>query len=67
MPFGLVNSGATLERDMRKLIDDFDDVDNYVDDIIVHTVTWDEHLRALDELFSRLPRRSRQLDAQNVS
>lgn len=54
MPFGMVNSGATLARGMRKLIDDLDDVDNYVDDIIVHTVTWDDHLRALDELFSRL-------------
>ena len=40
MPFGMVNSGATLARGMRKIIDDLDDVDNYVDDIIVHTKTW---------------------------
>ena len=39
MPFGMVNSGAMLARGMRKLIDDLDDVDNYVDDIIVHTET----------------------------
>jgi uncharacterized membrane protein YqiK len=39
---------------MRKLIDDLDDVDNYVDDIIVHTETWEGHLVALDELFHRL-------------
>ena len=54
MPFGMVNSGATLARRMRKLIDDLDDVDNYVDDIIVHTETWEGHLVALDELFHRL-------------
>ena len=50
----MVNSGATLARGMRKLIDDLDDVDNYVDDIIVHTETWEGHLVALDELFHRL-------------
>ena len=54
MPFGMVNSGATLARGMRKLIDDLDDVENYVDDIIVHTETWEGHLVALDELFHRL-------------
>ena len=51
---GPTNSGATLARGMRKLIDDLDDVDNYVDDIIVHTETWEGHLVALDELFHRL-------------
>ena len=50
----MVNSGATLAREMRKLIDDLDDVNNYVDDIIVHTETWEGHLVALDELFHRL-------------
>ena len=54
MLFGMVNSGATLARGMRKLIDDLDDVDNYVDDIIVHTETWEGHLTALEELFQRL-------------
>ena len=54
MPFGMVNSGATLARGMRKLIDDLDDVDNYVDDIIVHTETWEGHLVGVDELFHRL-------------
>jgi hypothetical protein len=49
-----VNSEATLARGMRKLIDDLDDVDNYVDDIIVHTETWEGHLVALDEFFHRL-------------
>ena len=54
MPFGMVNSGATLARGMRKLVDDLEDVDSYVDDIIVHTETWEGHLAVLDELFRRL-------------
>ena len=54
MPFGMINSAATLKRTMKKLIEDIDDADFYWDDILVHTRTWEEHIRALRELFSRL-------------
>ena len=54
MPFGMINSATTLKRAMKKLIEDLDDVDFYWDDILVHTRTWEEHIRALRELFSRL-------------
>ena len=54
MPFGMINSAATLKRAMKKLIEDLDDVDFYWDDILVHTRTWEEHVRALRDLFSRL-------------
>ena len=54
MPFGMINSVAKLKRAMKKLIEDLDDVDFYWDDILVHTRTWKEHIRALRELFSRL-------------
>ena len=36
MPFGMINSAATLKRAMKKLIEDLDDVDFYWDDILVH-------------------------------
>ena len=54
MPFGLVNSGATLMRALRKLLQGMDHVHNYVDDILVHTSAWNEHMEALNELFGRL-------------
>ena len=54
MPFGMINSAATLKRAMKKLIEDLDDVDFYWDDILVHTRAWEEHIRVLRELFSRL-------------
>ena len=54
MPFGMVNSATTLKRGMKKLIDDFDGVDYYWDDIIVHTPTWEGHIQALNKLFERL-------------
>ena len=54
MPFGMINSAATLKRAMKKLIKDLDNVDFYWDNILVHTRTWEEHIKALRELFARL-------------
>ena len=54
MPFGMINSAATLKRAMKKLLEDVANVDFYQDDILVHTRRWKEHIRTLRELFSRL-------------
>ena len=54
MPFGLVNAGATYGRMMRRLLDGLPDVDNYVDDVIVHSSTWKSHLGTLRALFARV-------------
>ena len=54
MPFGMMNSGATLVRAMRKLLDGLDGVESYIDDILVHSRTWHEHMETLGELFKRL-------------
>ena len=56
MPFGMIKSAATLKRAMKKFIEDVDNVDFYWDDIVVHTRTWEEHFKALRELFARLLR-----------
>ena len=44
MPFVLVNVEASYGRMMRKLLNGLYGVDNYVDDVMVHTQTWPEHL-----------------------
>ena len=55
MPFGLVNAGASYCRMMRELILGVDNVDSYVDDIIIiHTQTWDQHITTLRMVFDRL-------------
>ena len=54
MPFGLVNAPATFSRVMRKLLTGMKHVTNYLDDILIHTPTWEEHLVTLQELLRRL-------------
>ncbi|KAK3746869.1 hypothetical protein QZH41_008128 [Actinostola sp. cb2023] len=54
MPFGLVNSGATFNRMMRKLLGGTVKVDNYVDDILVNTSSWEEHLTVLRDVLTRI-------------
>ena len=54
MAFGLVNAAATFSRIMRRLLEGLEIAHNYIDDILVHTPTWEEHLIAVREVFERL-------------
>ena len=54
MSFGMVNSRATLVRGIRKMVRGMDHVDSYIDDILVHTKTWEDHVSTLQELCSRM-------------
>ena len=54
MPFGLVNSGATYNRMMRRLLEGQKQVDSFVDDVLVYNEGWDEHMRVLREVFERI-------------
>lgn len=39
---------------MRKLLHGMNEVDNFIDDILISTDTWEDHLEVLTELFVRL-------------
>ena len=54
MPFGLVNSAQTFSKIMRKLLHGLRNVHNYIDDILIHTTTWEEHVKLLKEVMRRL-------------
>ena len=54
MPFGLVNAPATFTRMMRSLLQGMQFVDNFIDDILIHTETWPSHIETLKELLKRL-------------
>ena len=56
MPFGLTNAPSTFQRLMdsilRELLGKFAQV--YLDDVIVYSRTWEDHLDHLDQVFTRL-------------
>ena len=54
MAFGLKNAPARFQRLINQIINGLDGVEAYLDDLIVHSNSWEEHLRILQELFARL-------------
>ena len=56
MPFGMVNSGATLVRVFQKVLEGLPGVGSCIDDIVIYSNIWEEHLRIFKELFGRLRR-----------
>ena len=42
MPFGMVNSGATLVRGLKKVLEGLSGVSSYIDDIVINSVSWEE-------------------------
>ena len=54
MPFGLVNAPASFSRIMRRLLNGLDGVVNYIDDILVYSTTWEQHIATLTEVLNRL-------------
>jgi len=51
MPFGMVNSGSTYNRMIRKLLDGTQNLESYVDDVLGHTKEWKEHMKVLRDFF----------------
>ncbi|XP_039683803.1 uncharacterized protein [Medicago truncatula] len=56
MPFGLINAGATYQRGMTTLFHDMihKEIEVYVDDMIVKSITEEDHVKYLQKMFQRL-------------
>ena len=54
MPFGLRNAPPTFQRFMNKVVEKLEHVIVYVDDIIIFSNSYDEHVGHLHKLFERL-------------
>ena len=50
LPFGMVCARASFSRLMRKLLAGLEGVENFIDDIIVYTESFDQHLEVLGNL-----------------
>lgn len=51
MPFGMKNAPATFQRMINYLICDLNESEAYIDDVIVHSDTFEEHLLHIRALF----------------
>ena len=55
MPFGLVTAPSTFQRLMDQVLHGLQDFAvAYLDDILVHSLTWDDHLAHLTTVFGKL-------------
>ena len=54
MPFGLVTAPATFCRLMREVLYNIPNVDNFIDDILFFTHTFDQHIWVLSDVLERL-------------
>ena len=54
MPFGLMNAPTTFSRIMRNLLENRKGLDNYLDDVLAHTVSWEDHISVLREFFEKI-------------
>ena len=54
LPFGLVTAPANFSRMMRLLLKELKGIDNFIDDILEHTVEWQDHILGLRKLLTRL-------------
>ena len=54
MPFGLQCAPAVFSRLMRKVLHGLVNVQNYIDDIIIHNSIWEDHLQNIKTVLQRL-------------
>ena len=55
MPFGLQGAPATFQRMMDVILDDVGEfAAAYLDDVVIHSTSWDDHVRHLHEILRRL-------------
>ncbi len=54
MPFGLRNAPATFQRLMNRVVSGLEGCAVYLDDVVVYSDSWEEHVRRVRALFERL-------------
>jgi len=47
MPFGMKNAQETFQRLINQILQNLDGCESYIDDVIVYSDTWEEHVLPL--------------------
>ena len=51
MPFGMKNVPATFQRMVNKLVRDIDGCEGYIDDVVIFSDNWSDHIRQIKRFF----------------
>ena len=51
MPFGMKNAPATFQRMVNKLVRDIDGCEGYIDDVVIFSDNWSDHIRQIEHFF----------------
>ncbi|XP_065894244.1 uncharacterized protein [Dysidea avara] len=54
MPFGMKNAPATFQRMVNGVIRGLEGCDAYIDDLVIYSDSWEDHIQLLQKFFSRL-------------
>ena len=54
MPFGMKNSPATFQRLMNQVISDLDYCECYIDDVVIYSDTFEQHMKQIHQFFERV-------------
>lgn len=54
MAFGMQNVPSTFQRLMNRVLSGLQNTEVYLDDVVVYSNSWEDHLVKLDEVFGRL-------------
>ena len=54
MPFGMKNAPATFQRMINSIICGLKGCDAYIDDLVLYSTTWEDHIQLMREFFVRL-------------
>lgn len=54
LPFGMKNAPATFQRLMNRVSAGLDNTVTYLDDVVVYSSSWLDHIRQIKQLFVRL-------------
>ena len=51
MPFGMKNAPATFQRMVNKLVQDIDGCKGYIDDVLIYSDNWSDHIHQIKHFF----------------